>query len=109
MAGAHRVHPAQDRGRAHAAGDAGEALVDQAHDGAALRRRLRHDARLRAAVHERLHLVPVHLRGRASPGLQRQDGTPGAGSLAMMRLMGLSEDRCHSMRCITGIPGGAQT
>ena len=59
--GAHRVHTADDGRGADAVRDAGEARVNEARDGTALGRALAHDARLRAAVHERLQRVPVHL------------------------------------------------
>jgi hypothetical protein len=87
------MHAAEDLGRAHALGRAGEALVHQPHDPAARRTRHAHDghlrrgegafsvrawreaeseratrikvvwAHLRAAVHERLERRAVHLWG----------------------------------------------
>ena len=54
-----RVHAAEDLGRADAAGDAGEALVDQPHDAACFGARGRHDGCLGARVDEGFDFVAV--------------------------------------------------
>jgi len=54
------VHAAQDGGGADAAGDAGEALVDEAHDAARFGARRGHDGRLGAGVDEGFDFVPVY-------------------------------------------------
>lgn len=53
---------AKDGGGADAPSNAGEAAVDEAQNVAAVGRRLRHNARLRPAVHKCLHLHSVDLR-----------------------------------------------